>query len=181
VHVADGEHLGAVMLRPLRPVEDAPLVHSWVAAARARFWGMESLSVDDVAEVYAEVDALDTHDALLIEVGGRAAGLVQTYWAQADPIAEHYEAREGDVGVHLLLAPVDDRAPRERLGLTRVVCAVVKEYVVGLPGCRRVIAEPDAANHRALALLERMGFVLGEAVDLPHKRARMAYLEPAGQ
>ncbi|MFN8075655.1 MAG: GNAT family N-acetyltransferase [Kineosporiaceae bacterium] len=176
VHVADGGALGPVVLRPLRPVEDAALLHGWVTAERARFWGMTELSVDDVVELYAEVDALDTHDALLIEVGGLPAGLLQTYTALADPISEVYDAREGDVGIHLFLAPVDARPPRRRLGLTRTICAVVKEYVVGRPGCRRIVAEPDAANHRALALLERIGFSLGEEVALPHKRARMAYL-----
>ncbi|MGF1662658.1 MAG: GNAT family N-acetyltransferase [Kineosporiaceae bacterium] len=40
----------------------------------------------------------------------------------------------------------------------------------------RIVVEPDAGNDAAIARLRRTGFRLGPEVDLPHKRARLAFL-----
>ena len=39
------------------------------------------------------------------------------------------------------------------------------------------VAEPGAANRAALLRLAALGFTLGDEVDLPAKRARLAFLE----
>ncbi|MGY1717501.1 hypothetical protein ACI8AG_00430 [Blastococcus sp. SYSU DS0552] len=41
---------------------------------------------------------------------------------------------------------------------------------------RRVVVEPDAGNELALERVRRTGFELGPEVDLPQKRARLAFL-----
>ncbi|UUZ44967.1 acetyltransferase [Janibacter limosus] len=82
--------------RPLRPHEDAPLLHGWFTQLRGRFWGMGDKSVDEVRDVYDFVDSLEAHWAWIGEKDGRPVALVQTYEPEHDPVAEAYAVRSGD-------------------------------------------------------------------------------------
>lgn len=160
-------------VRRLDPAGDAPLVHSWVRDERAGFWGMTDHSEDDVREIYGFVDSLDTHHAYLLAVDGTPVALLQTYEPAEDPVSEVYPVADGDLGIHLLLAPADAPEP----GFTERFIAAVGAVVLRNPDVRRVVVEPDAANSRALGRAGRTGFELGPEVDLEHKRARLAFLD----
>ncbi|GAB4000816.1 hypothetical protein GCM10029992_34110 [Glycomyces albus] len=54
--------------------------------------------------------------------------------------------------------------------------AVLSEFVFKDPAHRRLIGEPDARNEQARARMRRIGFTLGPQIDLPHKRAQLAFL-----
>jgi penicillin amidase len=168
--LGDGRTLG---VRRLDPARDAPLVHSWVRDERARFWGMTDHTEEQVREIYAFVDSLDTHHAYLLAVDGTPVALLQTYQPAEDPVSEVYEVRPGDLGVHLLLAPADAPEP----GFTARLVAALGAVVLADPDVRRVVVEPDAANDRAIGRVGRTGFRLGPEVDLEHKRARLAFLD----
>ncbi|MFF0475952.1 GNAT family N-acetyltransferase [Streptomyces sp. NPDC004284] len=180
VHVQTVEGFGTVTVRPVDPDGDAPLLHGWVNEERARFWGMVGTTVEQVREVYAHLDSLDTHHGFLIARDGEPVALFQTYDPGADRVSECYEVRPGDIGVHLFVAP--GLAPEPgftgRL-LTALIAFSLKEHA-------RIVVEPDAANEKAIARLVRAGFVLGPEVVLPEvdlpevfipeKRARLAFL-----
>lgn len=174
--LAEGTHpFGAgrtLELRRLDPDRDAPLVHSWVREERARFWGMTDHTEDQVREIYAFVDSLDTHHAYLVAVDGAPVALLQTYQPAEDPVAETYPVEPGDLGIHLLLAPAGSPEP----GFTLRLAAALGAVALADPAVRRIVVEPDAGNERALERLRRTGFDLGPEVDLPHKRARLAFL-----
>ncbi|GAA2429556.1 GNAT family N-acetyltransferase [Streptomyces lavendulocolor] len=171
---------GTVRLARVDPARDAELLHGWVGGERARFWGMRETTVDDVREIYAHLDTLTTHHAFLAYRDGAPVALFQTYEPEADRVSECYEARPGDIGVHLLIAPTD--AP-ERGFSTHLVSALIS---YAMEGHDRIVAEPDAANDKAIALLVRNGFELGPEVVLPEvvlpevhiarKRARLLFL-----
>ncbi|MFJ8693373.1 GNAT family N-acetyltransferase [Streptomyces roseolilacinus] len=177
-HVVEG--FGTVRLVRVDPDRDAPLLHSWVSEDRARFWGMRDAGPEEVREIYAHLDSLTTHHAYLAYRDGVPVALFQTYDPAADRVSECYEVRPGDIGVHLLLAPA--AAPE------RGFSAHLLEALVGycLSTHERIVAEPDAANGKAVALLARSGFELGPEVVLPEvvlpevhlveKRARLAFL-----
>ena len=82
--------LGELSLVPLDPAGHAELVHSWVIQPRNRFWGMLDHTVDQVREIYAFVDSLDSHHAYLMLIGGRPIGVFQTYQPENDPVSECY-------------------------------------------------------------------------------------------
>jgi penicillin amidase len=42
----------------------------------------------------------------------------------------------------------------------------------------RILPEPDARNHKAIARLTRTGLVLGPEVELPHERAQLVSATP---
>ncbi|ELT43972.1 acetyltransferase [Arthrobacter nitrophenolicus] len=72
---------------------------------------MNGWSRDEVRDVYAFLDSLDTHHGFLMTVDGEPAGVFQTYEPLHDPVAEVYPARAGDAGIHLLLAPAERPIP----------------------------------------------------------------------
>ncbi|MFJ3925872.1 GNAT family N-acetyltransferase [Streptomyces sp. NPDC090022] len=187
VHTRDVDGFGTVTLTPLDPAVDAPLLHGWVSQERARFWGMNGASRELVQEIYEDVDRRTTHHAYLVRLDGAPAALFQTYDCAEDRVCEVYEVRPGDIGAHLFIAPCEGEP---RPGFSGALMEVFIGYVFSLPGTRRVVAEPDAANAKAIARLERSGFVLGPEVvlpeidlpevQLPAKRARLAFLDAPG-
>lgn len=52
--------------RPVDPGGDLDLLHTWVTQERARFWGMTDHTREEVGEVYAYLDSLETHHAYLV-------------------------------------------------------------------------------------------------------------------
>lgn len=150
-----------VTVRPVDPDADIPLLHGWVTEPRASFWGMSGLSEQDVAEIYTYISEQAHLAAYVLELEGHPIGLLQTYDPAVDEIGEWYDRRPGDVGIHLLLA--GDRA---RAGRTHEVIAAGFDFVAHLPGCQRLVLEPDARNAPSIALMERLGAERGPLVDL---------------
>ncbi|MEU6374011.1 GNAT family N-acetyltransferase [Streptomyces sp. NPDC046909] len=184
VHAEDVEGFGTVRIRPLDAKGDAEVLHGWVSEERAAFWGMNGLTQDQVTDIYAHMDTLDTHHAYLIEKDGEPVGLLQTYEPEADRVSECYSVEPGDIGIHLLLAPVTPGAARS--GWSSSLLGAVARYVlVGLDRAR-VVVDPDVRNEKAIARFLRQGFVAGERVllpeidipdvYLPEKHAQLAFL-----
>ena len=168
----------SIAIRPLDPDGDAAVVHGWVTAERASFWGMGDCDLERVREIYSYIDEQDHLAAYVLLVDGTPVGLLQTYDPEVDEIGQWYDRRPGDVGVHLLLA--DDPA---RIGRTADVVAAALALVSSLPGCARLVFEPDARNIASIALMERVGARRGPLVDLrtsiSEKPAQFFFLDPA--
>ena len=175
---------GTVRIRRLDPHADAEVVHRWAAEERAVFWGMNGLSRDQVAGIYAHMDTLDTHHAFLLVKDGTPAGLLQTYEPEADRVSECYEVQGGDLGIHVLLAPVGPDGARP--GWSAVLFGVIASYVLKGLDRRRIVVDPDVRNEKAIARFLRQGFEAGPVVVLPEidvpdvylpeKKAQLAFL-----
>ncbi|WBB61108.1 GNAT family N-acetyltransferase [Streptomyces sp. WMMC500] len=165
---------GAVRIVPVVPDADAGLLHGWVTAERARFWGMTGLSREQVRDVYAHMDTLPTHHAHLMVLGGEPVALLQTYDPAADRVSECYPAEPGDLGLHLLVGPADGGA---RSGFTGALMRVITGFAAA-GGARRLVLEPDADNGRAIARMRREGFTVGPEVTLPEVDLPEVYLPP---
>ncbi|MFE6900723.1 GNAT family N-acetyltransferase [Streptomyces sp. NPDC057717] len=178
------EGFGTVRVGPVDPAADLDVIHGWVREERARFWGMEGASREQVRETYEHLDSLTTHHAHLVRLDGEPVALFQTYEPEADRVSECYEVEDGDIGVHFLIAPATGGAVR---GFTGALMTVLVTYALEGRGKRRIVVEPDARNTKAVTLLERAGFELGPEivlpeidlpeVFLPEKRARIAFLK----
>ncbi|WMX47679.1 GNAT family N-acetyltransferase [Streptomyces roseicoloratus] len=177
-HTVEG--LGTVRVERVDPDRDAALIHGWVANERARFWGMRETTVEEVRDVYAHLDSLETHHGFLVRLDGEPVALFQTYEPEADRVSECYAVEPGDIGVHFLVAP----SSTPRAGFTMGILEALTEFA--MKDRKRAVAEPDAANEKAIALLVRAGFALGPEVVLPEvdlpevhipaKKARLAFL-----
>ena len=172
VYEEDLPGLGRLRLVRLAPEHDADLIHSWVREERARFWGMNGMTRDEVRDIYLFLDSLDTHHGYLMTVAGRPVGSFQTYEPQQDPVAEAYPARPEDTGLHLLLAPATQPVP----DFTPVLLAGLVRFLLSDPAKDRVVAEPDARNSKAIGRFLGFGFEAGAVVQLAEKQAQLVFL-----
>ncbi|WP_171116999.1 MULTISPECIES: GNAT family N-acetyltransferase [Streptomyces] len=187
VHEQAVDGFGTVRVLPLDAKGDAEVIHGWVSQERAAFWGMNGLTRDDVAGIYAHMDTLDTHHAYLVVMDGVPAALLQTYEPEADRVSECYDVQPGDIGVHLLLAPAGEGGARG--GWTAGLITVLAAYVLVTLGRQRVVVDPDVRNEKAIDRFLRQGFVAGPKVvlpevnlpdvHLPEKHAQLAFLPRA--
>ncbi|MFG2453594.1 GNAT family N-acetyltransferase [Streptomyces sp. NPDC048512] len=188
VHEQPVEGFGTVRVLPVDPHADLDVVHAWVSAERAAYWGMTGFTRQQVLETFLHLDSLDTHHAFLAVRDGVPAALFQTYEPGADRVGECYEVEPGDIGIHLLIgppAPGSGRLP----GWSAALLDAFTAYALTGLGRRRVVVEPDARNTKAVERLTRQGFVpAGDIVlpeiDLPEvhlaeKHARLLFLTRA--
>ncbi|HZX01763.1 GNAT family N-acetyltransferase [Kribbella sp.] len=166
---------GVVRIEEADPERDLDLIHEWVTAERAVFWGMRSLSRDEIAELYRFLDSLPTHHVYVVRLDGTPVALLQTYDPLADPVGAAYDVEAGDLGVHLLVAPGDPRP-----GFTGTLIEVLIGYLFEQLGNPRIVVDPDVRNAPAIDRFRRSGFTLGPEAKISHpdgstKTAQLAF------
>jgi hypothetical protein len=134
--------LGTLSVRAVDPEADAPLLHDWVTHPKAAFWQMQDADVERVRAEYRAIAQSPWHDAFVGLHDGRPAYLVERYDPAHDDVGKVYDVREGDVGMHFLVAPTDEPLH----GFTRAVIVAVMELLFADPATRRVVVEPDERN-----------------------------------
>lgn len=162
----------SLTFRCVDAVADAPLLHSWVTQPYASFWGMLSATIDGVAAEYTTIQSSGHHHALLGLDGGVPAFLMEEYRPSASPLAAAYAVQDGDIGMHLLVAPPSE-GPRP--GYTAAVMDAVLDRLFLKPGVERVVVEPDARNTKIHVLNERLGFQPAGIVTLPDKESLLSF------
>ncbi|MDT0269884.1 GNAT family N-acetyltransferase [Streptomyces sp. DSM 44915] len=163
--------LGEFTLWPVEPSVDTPLLHRWLTHPKAVYWMMTEASVEDVRQEYETIDADPARAAYLGHHRGEPAFLVERYDPARDPVGETYQVREGDVGMHFLVAPTD--TPLR--GFTLAVIDTVMELLFADPATHRVVVEPDTGNHAVHRLNEAVGFVPHGDVRLPDKTGLLSF------
>ncbi|WP_395576075.1 GNAT family N-acetyltransferase [Streptomyces sp. BK79] len=184
VHEQELDGFGTVRLLPLDPAADAEVIHRWAGEERAAFWGMNGLTREQIAGIYAHMETLDTHHAFLVVKDGEPVALLQTYEPEADRVSECYAVEPGDIGVHLLLAPAGTGGARP--GWTAALSRAIVAYVLLVLDRKRIVVDPDVDNTKAIARFVKQGFTAGPAVVLPEvdlpdvylpeKKAQLAFL-----
>jgi siderophore synthetase component len=160
--------------RPVNSQTDANLLHGWMTEDRARYWGMQTSSVDDVAHAYSSLGA--GHTAHLGFSGDTPAFLMERYDPHFDPVGNYYEPSAGDVGMHLLVAPTTTTVP----GFTRSAMTAVLDYLFADPLAERIVVEPDVRNEKIQILNTASGFVKSAVIHLPDKDAWLSFCTRAG-
>lgn len=165
---------GTFSLRELDLDRDLDLLHRWMNDPEvARYW-KKAWPRQQVAS-YLREQQLSAHSTPYV---GELDGVPMSYWelyrADLDPLAQYYDAREHDAGLHLLLGSADCRGRRLGADLLRVVSAWQLDAD---PLATRVIGEPDADNERLIRVAALAGFRHVRDIDLPHKRAALLVRE----
>ncbi|WP_083007563.1 GNAT family N-acetyltransferase [Halomonas sp. GT] len=165
--------LGCFSLRPLHLPEDLPLIHDWVTAPRASFWGMQGHSAERVLAFYRDLQESNQAQSYLGLFNDQPAFLVECYDPRHDPIGEHYDVAEGDRGMHFLVAPT--KTPLT--GFSVQVITTILAFMFEDPATRRIVVEPDVNNRKIHPLNRRVGFVYEREVQLPEKTAHLAFCD----
>ncbi|MFG2434270.1 GNAT family N-acetyltransferase [Streptomyces sp. NPDC048508] len=163
--------IGPFDIRPLDPVEDAPLLHRWVTHPKAAFWMMQEAKLQDVEREYMAIAASEHHHAYLGLLDGEPVFLMERYDPRYIELVGLYEPEPGDVGMHFLVAPTDTPVH----GFTRAVITAVMEDLFDDPATRRVVVEPDVGNKAVHALNEAVGFVPEREIQKPEKKALLSF------
>lgn len=144
----------AVVFRALQLATDLELVHGWMQQPHVVPWWELQGPVELVREFLERQAALTHLDQWIATDDERSPfAYVETYRVPDDVLAEHYDARPGDRGFHLLVGP------GELLG-SGIAQALVRHLVtrlLGQYGIDRVVCEPDARNTRMLTLCRTLG------------------------
>jgi hypothetical protein len=146
-------------------------LHAWITHPGSAYWEMAEASIEDVEREYAQIRDNPHHHAWLGRVDGEPAFLAETYDAAHSLLAGLPELREGDLGMHVLVAPTDTPVP----GFTRRVFRAVMEHCFADTAVRRVVVDPDVRNDKILVLNALAGFEVERAITLPSKDAALSF------
>ncbi|MFI8945140.1 GNAT family N-acetyltransferase [Streptomyces sp. NPDC053750] len=163
--------VGTFTFRPLDPLKDAELLHTWVTHPKAAFWMMQDAKLEEVERAYMDIAADEHHHALLGLKDGEPAFLMEKYDPAHRELVGLYEPQPGDVGMHFLTPPTD----KPEHGFTRSVITAVMAHLFEDPATRRVVVEPDVHNKAVHALNEAVGFVAEREIQKPEKRALLSF------
>jgi RimJ/RimL family protein N-acetyltransferase len=153
-----------VGFRPLRE-DDLPLVHEWLRREHVRRWWGERGGLDEVIAYYGPaIEGRDPTDLYAILLGGRAAGMIQTYLVSDYPDwAAVIRVGDDVAGLDLFLSEAEHLG--RGLG-TEVIRAFVTEIVFARGATRACVADPDLVNIASVRAFEKAGFVkVSEFVD----------------
>ncbi|UUW90676.1 GNAT family N-acetyltransferase [Pimelobacter simplex] len=160
-----------ITIEPVDVERDLDLLHAWVTHPRSVYWMMQGASRDDVREEYDGIAANAHHHAWLGRVDGRPAFLAETYDPAFSPLAGLPEIADGDLGMHVLVAPpVGQPEP----GFTTRVFTAVVAHCFADPAVRRVVVEPDVRNDAIRAKNIAAGFVELREVALEAKTSMLS-------
>jgi RimJ/RimL family protein N-acetyltransferase len=157
--------------RPLDPLKDAELLHSWLTHPKAAFWMMQDAKLEDVERAYMEIAADEHQQAYLGLRDGEPAFLMEKYDPAHRELVGLYDPQPGDVGMHFLV-PATDRPVH---GFTRAVITAVMAFLFEDPAVERVVVEPDVSNKAVHALNEAVGFVPEREIQKPEKKALLSF------
>jgi len=164
-------HPGQFSFRPVDPVADALLLHSWVTHPKAAFWLMGDASVADVEHAYADIAQAPHQEAFIGRYDRTPAFVMERYDPARVELTGLYEAEPGDVGMHFLVAPTT-KAPIH--GFTRAVIRAVMTELFADPATRRVVVEPDVRNAAVHVLNKTVGFEVVRQIKKPEKDALLS-------
>ncbi|NYI03097.1 GNAT family N-acetyltransferase [Allostreptomyces psammosilenae] len=162
---------GTFRLRPVDLDHDLPTLTRWMNdPAVDAFWqlaGPCATTRDHVARQHAGgARSLPC----VGELDGTPIGYWEVYRADLDPLARHYPAHPGDIGLHLLLGT----ARRRGRGLGGTLLRALADRLLDLhPHAPRVLAEPDVTNTPSVAAFLHAGFRLAAELTLPDKTAAL--------
>lgn len=166
---------GLLTVEPVDPDRDAAVVQSWLAHPASSWWEMGDLDVDGVRDYLTGVQADPAQAAWLGRRDGEPCFLAETYDPSAVLLTDVWAAEPGDVGMHLLVAPVPAGGCVH--GLTSAVMRAVVEHCRDALGARRVVVEPDVRNTAVQAKNAEVGFRALRQVDVDGKRALLSVLD----
>ncbi|MDN5605903.1 MAG: acetyltransferase, partial [Kocuria sp.] len=168
---------GSLTFRPVDPDADSRIITDWLTHPASHFWDMQETTPEKTRAYLVDIVADDAQNAWLIHDADEPIGYAETYDPARVLLNEVFDARPGDVGMHLLVAPPPEDQSRRRSGLTGRVMRAVVDHCIRELGARRIVVEPDVRNHAIAAKNREVGFRVLRTVDLPGKVAALSIVE----
>ncbi|MEL6340157.1 MAG: GNAT family N-acetyltransferase [Myxococcota bacterium] len=164
---------GQIDVRHFNVEDDAGFFHDWVTREYAVFWGLQNADLQAVRDEYRRLLAPEHYQVFVGMRAEQPVFVLESYDPHQDLIAEYYEPRAGDRGIHVIVAPPP---PVPRQNFTWFMFRAILDFVFSDTEIQRVLVEPDVRNKKMFTICQRVGFELGQVVELPHKTAQLAFL-----
>lgn len=154
-----------VSFRPVELGRDMERLHAWLDSDHVEpYWDLAA-PLPEFRRTLEEKLA-DDHSTLYVgRLDGVPMSYWERYWAAEDPLADHYDARPGDQGIHLLIGPPEYLGEGYASALLRGIVDLAFRH----GETERVVAEPDAGNDAALATFASAGFERRDTFYFPHE------------
>src|SRR5665213_259543 len=134
---------------------DLTTIYEWVNLPYAkRFWQMDGAK-EILLKSFQELLQSDHAHSFIGLSGSRPICQADLYLASTDEVGRCYPSGQGDIGMHLLMAP---RRLRGERYLSKRVMQAVLGFLFSYCFVENIVAEPDAHNEKACVLLQRSGF-----------------------
>ncbi len=163
--------IGSFALRPLDLERDIPILTDWVNRDYAHYWGMQDNTEQQVREFYQDLESRHPGSVFIGIYQEQPAFLLECYRAQDDLIGKYYPSHPDDMGMHILVAPPQEKIRHFTWGIFQTIMA----FIFSDPAVARIVVEPDIRNEKIHKLNLRAGFVYQKALVLPHKTAKLAF------
>ncbi|WP_144391845.1 GNAT family N-acetyltransferase [Pleionea sediminis] len=162
--------IGQIDLYEIELPDDAEIIHQWLTQPYAEYWGMLNANVQDVINEYTHVLSSKGQQVLVGNVNDKPSFLLEVYDPKKSELVEHTQLFNGDIGMHLLLAPAENTVK----GFSYSVMKTVMHFLFSDKQVERVVVEPDERNHKIHDLNRRVGFQHHGKIKLKNKVAFLA-------
>lgn len=158
----------AIGFREVDLDRDLGRLHAWLNSEHVLPYWEQDDPLPVVRDTLADRAANEDQTLYVGHLDHTPMSYFEAYWAARDPIGDRYDAHPADRGIHLLIGPPEYLGEGYAAPLLRAMTAFLFRH----PETRRVIAEPDARNERAIRAFERAGFERRREIELPEKTAQ---------
>ena len=170
----DIKELGIFSLQEFNLDSHSSRVHSWVTLPYAKYWGMQDNSLQQVTQAYSDMLNQGHTQIFMGYLNGEAAFLLEAYQPEHEDISKHMAIKNGDMGMHILMAPVKHPISGFSYGVFRCIMSFIFEEL----NAKRIVVEPDSENDKIHRLNKQLGFFHHDKVSLPYKQAYLASCTP---
>lgn len=159
-----------VSFRPVSVRRDLERLHSWLTSDHVTpYWDLGGPLATFRRDLRERIET-DHSTSYVGRLDGVPMSYWERYWPSEDPLADHYDARPNDQGIHLLVGPEEYLGQGYATALLRGLVALAFRH----PDTERVVAEPDANNDAALRVFEKVGFEQRENFYFPAEEKEAA-------
>ena len=157
----------SISVRALCLATDVPVIYKWMSYQYAGPLLTKEVPPRELEESYSSMMESDFAQPFMGLVNDVPVCQVDIYKTLQDAISLYYNARPGDYGLHLVIAPL---AVQENIALLIRACL---EYFFSFPEVGRVIADIETKNEWTNTLFKMAGFRCTQKIRIPYKTANL--------
>ena len=166
-------NFGELSLQALDIDQHGQVIQPWLNHKQAIFWGMHHDSLEQINTFYQKLAESAHQKAYVGFYNNQPAFLIECYEPKFDAVGETYSVKEGDMGMHILLAPTDNPIKNFSIEVLRFVMSFVFDQLNAL----RIVVEPDENNDKIHRLNCRVGISHQKKITLGDKKALLGFCD----
>ena len=157
----------SISVRPVSVADDVPILYKWMSHEYAGPLLDRPQHPREMEEFYNSMIESDFAQPFMGLVNDTPVCQMDVYKAKQDAISLYYEARPGDYGLQLVVAPM---TAQENMVLLLRTCL---EYFFSFHEVGRVVTDVEVKNEWSNHLFKAVGFQHTQEIRIPHKNANL--------